>query len=34
MAVGNGQMEQGMQVMTKPFGLETLAARVEGIIGS
>jgi len=33
MAVGNGHMEQGMQVMTKPFALETLAARVQGIIG-
>jgi len=32
MAVGNGHMEQGMQVMTKPFALETLAARVQGII--
>jgi len=32
MAVGNGHMETGMQVMTKPFALETLAARVQGII--
>ena len=32
MAVGNGHMEPGMQVMTKPFALETLAARVQGII--
>ena len=31
-AVGNGRMEQGMQVMTKPFVLDTLAARVQGII--
>ncbi len=30
--VGNGRMEPGMQVMTKPFALETLAARVRGII--
>jgi CheY-like chemotaxis protein len=34
MAVGNGHMEQGMQVMTKPFALETLAAKVHGIIGN
>jgi len=34
MAVGNGHMEQGMQVMTKPFALETLAARVQGTIGN
>ena len=33
LAVGNGHMEPGMQVMTKPFALETLAARVQGIIG-
>jgi signal transduction histidine kinase/CheY-like chemotaxis protein len=32
-AVGNGRMEQGMEVMTKPFGLEALAARVKGMIG-
>jgi CheY-like chemotaxis protein len=32
MAVGNGHMEPGMQVMTKPFALDTLAARVQGII--
>ena len=31
-AVGNGRMEQGMQVMTKPFVLETLAAKVQSII--
>ncbi len=33
MAVGNDRMEQGMQVMTKPFALNALAARVQGIIG-
>ena len=33
MAVGNGQMKQGMQVMIKPFGLDTLGARVQSIIG-
>ena len=32
MAVGNGRIEQGMQVMTKPFSLELLAAKVRGII--
>lgn len=32
-AVGNGLMEQGMQVMTKPFALEALAAKIQGIIG-
>jgi len=31
-AVGNGQMELGMQVMTKPFALAALTARVQGII--
>ncbi len=32
-AVGNGLMEQGMQVMTKPFALEALAAKIQGIVG-
>jgi DNA-binding response OmpR family regulator len=32
-AVGNGLMERGMQVMTKPFALEALAARIQEIIG-
>ena len=31
-AVGNGQMEPGMQVMTKPFALNALAARVQVIM--
>ncbi len=31
-AIGNVQMEQGMQVMVKPFALETLATRVQSII--
>ncbi|WP_367141922.1 ATP-binding protein [Rhodoplanes sp.] len=31
-AVGNGRMEQGMEVMTKPFALDALAAKVEGMI--
>ncbi len=30
--VGNGLLEQGMQVMTKPFALDALAARVQGIM--
>jgi signal transduction histidine kinase/CheY-like chemotaxis protein len=32
-AVGNGLVAQGMQVMTKPFALDALAARIQGIIG-
>jgi len=32
-AVGNGLMEQGMQVMTKPFALAALAAKIQGILG-
>ena len=32
-AVGNGLVAQGMQVMTKPFTLDALAARIQGIIG-
>ena len=31
-AMGSGQMEAGMQVMTKPFAVGALAARVQGII--
>jgi CheY-like chemotaxis protein len=31
-AVSNTLKEQGMQVMTKPFMLEALAARIQGII--
>jgi signal transduction histidine kinase/CheY-like chemotaxis protein len=31
--VGSGFAAQGMQVMTKPFSLEALAARIQGIIG-
>ena len=31
-AVGNGHLERGMQVLTKPFAMEALAARVRSII--
>ncbi len=32
-AVGNCRMEQGMQVMTKPFALSTRAAKFQSING-
>jgi hypothetical protein len=31
-AVGNGHLKPGMQVLTKPFAMETLARRIKGII--
>jgi PAS domain S-box-containing protein len=31
-AIGNGQLEPGMHVLTKPFNLDKLAARVKAII--
>jgi len=31
-AVGDGRMERGMQLMTKPFAVAALAAKVQGII--
>jgi signal transduction histidine kinase len=31
-AVGNGRMEPGMEVMTKPFTMQALTSRVEGMI--
>jgi CheY-like chemotaxis protein len=31
-AVGNGHLERGMAVMTKPFPIEALAARVQEMI--
>ena len=33
-AASNGRMEPGMQVMTKPFSLEALAAKVQGIVAA
>jgi len=32
-AASDGQMEAGMQVMTKPFSLDALTAKVQGIVG-
>jgi PAS domain S-box-containing protein len=32
--VGNGQLEPGMQVMIKPFGMDMLATRIKAIINS
>ena len=31
-AVGNGQMELGMEVMTKPFSIDALAVKVRGMV--
>ena len=31
-AIGNGHLEPGMQVMTKPFVMEVFAARVQSLI--
>jgi len=31
-AASNGQMEPGMHVMAKPFSLDALAARIQGIV--
>ncbi|MCG7364514.1 response regulator, partial [Roseomonas sp. ACRSG] len=31
-ALGNGRLEPGMQVMTKPFALDALATRIRAII--
>ena len=33
-AIGNGQLEPGMQILTKPFAVDTLAARVREMMGS
>jgi PAS domain S-box-containing protein len=32
-AVGNGLLDHGMEVLTKPFAVDALAARVQGMIG-
>ena len=31
-AVGNGHLEPGMAVMTKPFAMDDLAAKIRGLI--
>ncbi len=31
--VGNGHLEPGMHVMTKPFAMEALAGRIRELIG-
>ena len=31
--MGNGQLEAGMHIVTKPFSIETLAVRIEELIG-
>jgi DNA-binding response OmpR family regulator len=33
-AAGNGGVEQGMEIMTKPFALDKLVAKVKGIISA
>ncbi len=33
-AIGDGLLDQGMQVMTKPFAVDALAAKVQAIIGA
>jgi DNA-binding LytR/AlgR family response regulator len=31
--IGNGHLEPGMHVMTKPFAMEALASRIKELIG-
>jgi DNA-binding response OmpR family regulator len=31
-AIGNGQLDPGMHVLTKPFAMETLATRIKTIL--
>jgi hypothetical protein len=31
--IGNGPLDEGMEVMTKPFAVDALASRVQGMIG-
>ena len=33
-AIGNGHLERGMHVLTKPFAMDTLAARIRSIIAA
>ncbi|GGM19131.1 histidine kinase [Pseudomonas asuensis] len=33
-AIGNGHLEHGMQILTKPFAIDTLAARVDELMNS
>jgi hypothetical protein len=33
-AVGNGHLEPGMEVLTKPFAMEALASRIKEMIAS
>jgi DNA-binding LytR/AlgR family response regulator len=30
--IGNGQLEPGMQVITKPFAMEALASRIKDML--
>ncbi len=32
-AIGNGRLEHGMHVLTKPFAMDNLASRIKAIIG-
>jgi DNA-binding LytR/AlgR family response regulator len=32
--IGNGQLEPGMHVLTKPFSLDALADRIKELIGA
>ena len=32
--IGNGHLEPGMQVLTKPFAIDTLAARIRELMNS
>ena len=31
--VGNGYLDPGMHVLTKPFSVETLATRIQALVG-
>jgi DNA-binding response OmpR family regulator len=32
LGLGNGHLDAGMQVLTKPFAMETLARRIKGMV--